>query len=275
MKQKKKSDFSSPFSPSFPNLYDRLKVLAVVTMIIDHIGYYLFPQVLVLRLIGRVAFPIFLFLVGFNASFRWRWKLLFCALFLQGAMQFWWNAFSLPGFAVGNILLVILISRVLLSLVSKLSKLSLVIYVFSLLIFSVFYTSWWAALTVLVQKVFDYGPLGFFFAFCGYFLRKASNSGERVISVFSLIRLLYLLLTSNIQVFGFATLSSQIFLFFAYAILTVIFLLQAYLSTKNKNLTFDFGCFVNQVFLFISRKALDIYRIHIVILLIISFCMKN
>lgn len=56
-----------------PNLYDYLKVVAILTMIVDHLGYYLFPEVLEFRLIGRVAFPLFLFLVGFNASFRWRW----------------------------------------------------------------------------------------------------------------------------------------------------------------------------------------------------------
>ncbi|MBQ7617148.1 hypothetical protein IJS64_04190 [bacterium] len=34
-----------------PNLYDYLKVLALITMLIDHIGYYLFPQYDWLRLI--------------------------------------------------------------------------------------------------------------------------------------------------------------------------------------------------------------------------------
>ncbi|MBQ7074369.1 hypothetical protein IJM86_04975 [bacterium] len=46
-----------------PNLYDYLKVLAIITMIIDHLGYYLFPEFLWMRLVGRIAFPIFLFLV--------------------------------------------------------------------------------------------------------------------------------------------------------------------------------------------------------------------
>lgn len=40
-----------------------LKILAVISMIIDHVGAVLFPQIMVLRLIGRLAFPIFCFLI--------------------------------------------------------------------------------------------------------------------------------------------------------------------------------------------------------------------
>lgn len=38
-----------------------LKIIAVISMIIDHVGAVLFPQVLILRMIGRLAFPIFCF----------------------------------------------------------------------------------------------------------------------------------------------------------------------------------------------------------------------
>lgn len=41
-----------------------LKVLALITMIIDHIGYMIFPEHFILRLIGRTAFPIYAFFVA-------------------------------------------------------------------------------------------------------------------------------------------------------------------------------------------------------------------
>ena len=41
-----------------------LKIIAAVCMMIDHIGYILFPDVLVFRIIGRIAFPIFAFMIA-------------------------------------------------------------------------------------------------------------------------------------------------------------------------------------------------------------------
>lgn len=40
-----------------------VKWIAVVTMLIDHIGAVLFPQYMIFRVIGRVAFPLFCFLL--------------------------------------------------------------------------------------------------------------------------------------------------------------------------------------------------------------------
>ena len=40
-----------------------LKMIAAVTMLIDHVGYIFFPQYVLLRIIGRISFPIFAFLI--------------------------------------------------------------------------------------------------------------------------------------------------------------------------------------------------------------------
>ncbi len=40
-----------------------LKIIAIITMLIDHTGAVLFPNIIILRLIGRIAFPIFCFLI--------------------------------------------------------------------------------------------------------------------------------------------------------------------------------------------------------------------
>ena len=42
----------------------QLKCIAIITMLIDHIGAVLFPENLVLRYIGRISFPIFCFLLA-------------------------------------------------------------------------------------------------------------------------------------------------------------------------------------------------------------------
>ena len=46
---------------SFNDKTNTIKWIGILTMTIDHIGYYLFPSVLWLRIIGRIAFPCFLY----------------------------------------------------------------------------------------------------------------------------------------------------------------------------------------------------------------------
>ena len=41
----------------------QLKWIAIVTMLIDHIGAVLFPGEMILRYVGRISFPIFCFLL--------------------------------------------------------------------------------------------------------------------------------------------------------------------------------------------------------------------
>lgn len=41
----------------------QLKCIAIVTMVIDHVGAILFPQQIIFRYIGRLSFPIFCFLL--------------------------------------------------------------------------------------------------------------------------------------------------------------------------------------------------------------------
>lgn len=41
-----------------------LRIVAMVTMVIDHIGYLFFPQQIVFRIVGRVSFIIFAFMVS-------------------------------------------------------------------------------------------------------------------------------------------------------------------------------------------------------------------
>ena len=41
----------------------QLKIIAIITMLIDHIGSVLFPEIIAFRIIGRLAFPLFAFLL--------------------------------------------------------------------------------------------------------------------------------------------------------------------------------------------------------------------
>lgn len=62
-----------------------IKLVAVVTMVIDHIGAVFFPQNTLLRVIGRISFPLFCFMavLGFIYTrniYRYLGRLLICAI---------------------------------------------------------------------------------------------------------------------------------------------------------------------------------------------------
>jgi hypothetical protein len=43
---------------------NQLKIIAIISMLVDHVGEELFPDVYVLRVIGRFAFPIFAYMIA-------------------------------------------------------------------------------------------------------------------------------------------------------------------------------------------------------------------
>jgi hypothetical protein len=94
-----------------PNLYDYLKVLALITMIVDHIGYFLYPELVRLRLVGRIAFPLFLLLVGYNLSYARRWSLWISALLVQAVIVWCYRVWVIDYFML-NILIAIALTRV-------------------------------------------------------------------------------------------------------------------------------------------------------------------
>ncbi len=70
------------------NNYDFLKALAIIFMIIDHIGSYFYQDIELFRQIGRFAFPIFLFLVGYSEKYNTRYNLLFYGLVISLSHNF-------------------------------------------------------------------------------------------------------------------------------------------------------------------------------------------
>ncbi len=88
---------------------DILKIIAMVTMLIDHLGVLIFPELRILRTIGRIAFPIFAYQLALgykNTSNRrsYRNKLLVFGLIAQVPYMFL-NADLEAHFLVFNVLL--------------------------------------------------------------------------------------------------------------------------------------------------------------------------
>lgn len=63
---------------------NQLKLIACMAMTIDHIGYIIFPDISVFRIIGRLAMPIFAFFIGEGCRYTSDRKKYFLRLFILG-----------------------------------------------------------------------------------------------------------------------------------------------------------------------------------------------
>lgn len=65
---------------------NHLKIIACVSMLIDHMGLLMFPQLLFFRYIGRLAFPIFAFFIGEGCRYTKNRKKYFLSVFILGVI---------------------------------------------------------------------------------------------------------------------------------------------------------------------------------------------
>lgn len=61
-----------------------LKIIAMITMLIDHIGVIFFPNITILRIIGRISFPIYSYLIVEGCKYTHDRKKYFLQMFILG-----------------------------------------------------------------------------------------------------------------------------------------------------------------------------------------------
>ena len=78
---------------------DKLKIIAAAAMLVDHIGAYLLPQYIFLRIVGRIAFPIFAFMIAEGCHYtKNKKKYLFNMFLLAVICQGLFYPFKPPGY---------------------------------------------------------------------------------------------------------------------------------------------------------------------------------
>lgn len=151
--------------------YDFLKSLAVITMIIDHIGYYFFPEQIEWRIIGRTSLPIWLFLIGYARS-REISSLMWLG---AGALIISDLVVGMPILALNIIITIILVRLVLDGTIefALMGRQNMFLIIMAL------------GITVLPTVfLFDYGTQALLFAMFGYMVRHQSRlrfSNEMII----------------------------------------------------------------------------------------------
>jgi hypothetical protein len=58
------------------NSHDLVKILAILTMIVDNVGLFLMYDNIWMRVIGRMAAPLFFYLVGYSGSYKFKYQIL-------------------------------------------------------------------------------------------------------------------------------------------------------------------------------------------------------
>ena len=231
-----------------PNLYDYLKIVALITMIIDHIWYYVLPEYSFLRVIWRIAFPIFLFLVWFSWSYKWRRDIPIIGLILwyisyYFSEKYWYCSSS------ANILIWITISRFFINIINKNNwRLAIIISLLFIIIHP------------FLNKYIDYWSLSFFFA-----LRWRIARYHKKYFFLWIIPLIWCIINSiNVFDFWFRHWDYR-YLWIICFIFSVFFLLALILSKENINLQ-TWKKLRDTIILGFAKHALDIYWIHIIIL---------
>ena len=256
--------FKTSSLPAHLTSYDVLKAAAVLLMIVDHVGYYFFPENDGLRLIGRFCVPMWFFLIGYARSRHLGWDLVGGAVLLS-LSRF---VFGMTIFPV-NILWTIIVIRLVLDPLMK-----------RLLKDEVSYKRlFWVVMTVLavlgapLVLVTEYGTQGLIFAAAGYLCRKKYDMREGsagsifmtkdIVShlfVFSI----FIFVISQILMFGF-----QGYEIVALAIGTMIVVVGLY-SFRPAEIQMGFLRFIVPFLQIMGRQTLWIYVGHTLLFRIVA-----
>jgi len=242
------------------NSHDLLKISAISTMVIDHIGRFLLNNSVWWRIVGRMAAPQFFFLVGYSGSYRFKREILVYGLALLVV-----NYLTNPSIGIIEQILPIniLIGFTLIKAVlnrfdpAKLPTEALVFLLAILMFFS-----------LPTYIVIEYGTLGLCYAIGARLLRQ--RHGFRRFWICTTVAVhfffeLILLLILNIEV------STRLLPF------TVGFLVVVFATNLIIFLNYDFRVFkvgqkyIRTLAIYVSRYSLQIYFFHLSAFMIIYY----
>lgn len=223
-----------------------LKIIACITMLIDHIGYFIFPEIIVLRIIGRISFPIFAFFIAegyYYTSNKLKYFILLLGFAIISQIPY---AFLQHNFTQLNILFTFVFSLVLLTITEFTRTqygFNKIIYTFFTLIITLF------IIILDYYNCIDYGVIGVFIPFIIYYLRE--NKLLKFV-VFTILLLLF----ASIQVVSQNNFNDFATYIQIFSILSIPLLLM-YNGEKGKtNLKYLFYVF---------------YPLHLLLILLITF----
>jgi len=233
--------------------YDLLKAAAVLLMIVDHIGYYFYPEDMWFRAVGRLCVPIWFFFVGYARS-----RDLSPRLWIGATMLLFANVIAGLSIFPLNVIFTILFVRLLLDWIMRgaTKNAEILMVVSTILLF----------LAIPTYMVTEYGTQGLIMAMFGYILRNnisvpGFKSAAALASGFCLFTILNFIGLQQL-VFGFDT-AQMLFMFTGvFAVGTVLYFFQPVNFPKLTKWT---PGPIRAGIQLLGRRTLEIYVAHLIL----------
>lgn len=234
------------------NSHDLVKMLAILTMVIDHVGRYFMYDNIWMRVIGRTAAPLFFYLVGYSGAYKFKYQILALGIALCLIKFFVSNNPSL----ISNIIPVnILISFVLIKAIlnrfdpANMRSSSLILLLAILLLIS-----------DQTRTYIEFGSLGLSIAIGSRLINKGHPFGKPFIIISTTA---HFLLQMNSLLFIWSDVSRQVILM-VILLVALIFALSLLLFLKYELRTFTVNStWLRTIVIYVSRYSLQIYFFHL------------
>jgi TraX protein len=234
------------------NSHDLVKILAILTMIVDNAGLFLMYDNIWMRVIGRMAAPLFFYLVGYSGSYKFKYQILALGIGLCLIKLFVSDNPSL----IGNILpLDILINFVLIKAILNRFDPAKLRTGYLILILAVL-----VLIGEQTRAFVEYGSLGLAIAIGSRLIYKNHQFGKPWIIIATTA---HYLIQGNSLLLSWPEVSMKVMLL-AIALLVLIFALSLLLFLKYELRTFTVGSApLRTIAIYISRYSLQIYFFHL------------
>jgi len=234
------------------NSHDLVKILAILTMIIDNVGLYFMYDNIWMRVIGRMAPLLFFYLVGYSGSYKFKYQILSLGIAL-GLIQFFVgdNPSIIDNIIPVNILINFVLIKVILNRFDPAKIRSS--YLILLL----------AVIILISEETYayiQYGSLGLSIAIGSRLINKRHPFGKPWIIISTAA---YFLLQMDSLLFIWPDLSMQVILI-VILLLALIFALTLILFLKYELRTFTVNpTWLRTIGIYVSRYSLQIYFFHL------------
>lgn len=239
--------------------YDVLKTLAVVLMIIDHIGMYFYPEALWWRVFGRASAPIWLFLIGYSNSRDLPAKLWIGAVILTFA-----GLFDMAEFWPLTILVGMMVVRKIIDQSARTIFAGFEPFMFGLVGLSLF--------MIHSHLVVEYGLLCLVIALYGYLVRRRASEEGGGIALYQRVVFIAFALVSYLAMNVVGTELSAVQSASMIGVVALTFgVLYFFKSQTYQKITAALPKAVVAIIQFGGRRTLEIYVAHILLFKLLAY----